>query len=111
MAYRLSAKGDKVFVFGDAALMGDTVLLDYQRVATLEWDWERILNNFGTNMILFDKGAPLTNVLEKSPRWQLVYTDSRNEIFVPKNTNMTLPPLPKPGSCTPAAQTKTVFNP
>jgi len=83
LALHLSAHGDKVFIFGDAALMGDALLGDYGRVEEVTPDFERILRDSGTDLVLFDAGASLTNVMVQSPRWIEVYRDPYSVAFVP----------------------------
>ncbi|MBV8302388.1 MAG: hypothetical protein JOY68_10750, partial [Candidatus Dormibacteraeota bacterium] len=40
LADALSAKGDKVYIFGDAALMGDPLLYEYASIETLQPGWD-----------------------------------------------------------------------
>ncbi len=96
LSYKLSPRGDHVFIFGDAALMGDDLLIQYSKIEGVEWDWEQIITSYNTDMILFDRDTPITNVLEHSPRWKLVYADPHSEIFVPqaKAATMNLPTDP-----------------
>ena len=47
LAYTLSSHGDKVFIFGDAALMGDPLLYTYANVETVTPSWDSIIRRFG----------------------------------------------------------------
>jgi hypothetical protein len=88
--------GDRIFIFGDAALMGDNLLLTYGDVETVHPDWESILRRFGTDVVLFDAGTPLANVLAASPRWVEVYHDPFSVAYVPTGSRLRseLPPQP-----------------
>jgi hypothetical protein len=71
-----------VFIFGEAALMGDPLLNDYEDVQTLRPDWEQVLDRYGVDYIVYNSGEPLANVLALDPRWKLVYHDSVAVIYV-----------------------------
>ncbi|MFN2569593.1 MAG: hypothetical protein ABR564_08340, partial [Candidatus Dormibacteria bacterium] len=83
LAYRLSSRGDRVYIFGDAALMGDELLLDYGDIESLKPRWDQLIRRSGANLVLFDAGTPLATVLEASSRWTKVYSDELNVAFVP----------------------------
>jgi hypothetical protein len=111
LAYRLSAQGDRVFVFGDAALMGDALLYTYGDVESVTPQWDTILHNAGTDIVLFDTNAPLSNVIAHAPDWVQVYADPHNVAFAPRDrvAALHLPPQPSyttPGdACTALVQT------
>ena len=96
LSYQLSSKGDKVFVFGDAALMGDALLYRYAAVEAVQPSWESIIRGAGTDIVLFDTGTPLANLLAHSTRWKNVYHDPLSVAFVPvdKVASLQLPPAP-----------------
>ncbi|MBV8445757.1 MAG: hypothetical protein JOZ92_07570, partial [Candidatus Dormibacteraeota bacterium] len=50
LAYMLSSRGDKVFIFGDAALMGDSLLYQYGDVEGVLPNWDSIIENSGTQV-------------------------------------------------------------
>ena len=91
LAYTLSPLGDKVYIFGDAALMGDDLLIQYSRVEGVNPDWDNIVTNAGTDIFVFDAGTPIVNVLQQSARWRRVYTDRHTEAFVPVTSKLVLP--------------------
>jgi hypothetical protein len=97
LAWSLAGTGDKVFVFGDAALMGDDLLYTYGAVEAVRPDWESILTRYGTDVVLFDTGTPLVQVIGRSPRWVRVYEDAHNQAFVRRSqlAGLNLPPQPK----------------
>jgi hypothetical protein len=72
----------RVFIFGEAALMGDDLLNQYEEVQTLRSDWEQVLDRYGVDYIVYNRGEALDNVLRTSPRWKLVYEDSVAVIYV-----------------------------
>lgn len=96
LADQLSARGDRVFVFGDAALMGDPLLYRYAAVEGVQPDWDSIIRDSGTDIVLFDTGTPLANVMARSARWVKVYQDPLSVAFVPAGsvTRLHLPPAP-----------------
>ena len=72
----------KVFIFGEAALMGDDLLNEYADVQFLSADWSSILDRHQVDYIVYNRDLPLTNVLAVDPHWKLVYEDSQAVIFV-----------------------------
>jgi hypothetical protein len=88
--------GDRIFIFGDAALMGDSLLYTYGDVEQVRPSWERILLDSHTDLVLFDANTPLAEVLQASPRWTEVYSDPKSVAFVPTAGPLRekLPPQP-----------------
>jgi hypothetical protein len=83
LAYRFYGQPNRrVFIFGEAALMGDPLLNQYEDVQTLRPDWQQILDRYGVDYIVYNKGEALANVLADEPDWKLVYQDSVAVIFV-----------------------------
>ena len=72
----------KVFIFGEAALMGDPLLNQYEDVQTLRPDWKQVLDQWKVDYIVYNRGEALANVLATQPDWTLVYEDSVAVIFV-----------------------------
>jgi hypothetical protein len=83
LASRLTTHGDRVFIFGDAALMGDALLRAYGGVETVTPGWEETLRSSQTDLVLFDRGTALDHALEASPRWARVYRDALSDAYVP----------------------------
>ncbi len=96
LAYRLSAHGDRVYIFGDAALMGDSLLYSYGDVESVTPKWDSILRAAGTDVVLFDTDAPLSNVMLHASDWVQVYSDPHNIAFAPRDrvAALQLPPQP-----------------
>jgi len=83
LAYRFyPQKNRQVFIFGEAALMGDPLLNDYEDVQTLRPDWKQILDRYGVDYVVYNKGEALSNVLATQPDWTEVYQDSVAVIYV-----------------------------
>jgi hypothetical protein len=72
----------RVFIFGEAALMGDQLLNEYQDVQTLRPDWKQVLDRYGVDYIIYNKDAALSNVLATQPEWTLVYEDKVAVIYI-----------------------------
>ncbi len=72
----------KVFIFGEAALMGDPLLNQYEDVQTLRPDWKQVLDQYRVDYIVYNRGEALSNVLAIDPQWTLVYEDSVAVIYV-----------------------------
>jgi len=85
LAYRFYPEANRrVFIFGEAALMGDDLLNEYQDVQTLRPDWKTLLDKNGVDYIVYNRGEALANVLATQPDWTLVYQDSVAVIYVRK---------------------------
>ncbi|HKR98250.1 MAG TPA: hypothetical protein VJU79_01930 [Candidatus Dormibacteraeota bacterium] len=96
LAYTLSAHGDRVYVFGDAALMGDALLYDYGDVESVQPNWDSIIRESGADVVLFDTGTPLADVMSKSSEWVQVYKDPHSIAFARSGSTVaaSLPPQP-----------------
>lgn len=83
LAYRFYPDPDRrVFIFGEAELMGDDLLNRYQDVAALHPNWVGVLDDYRVDTVIFNRGAALSNVLATEPRWKLVYEDAVADIYV-----------------------------
>jgi hypothetical protein len=83
LAYRLyPGKNRQVFIFGEAALMGDPLLNEYEDVVTFRSDWRQILDRYGVDYVVYNKGEALSNVLATQADWTLVYSDDVAVIYV-----------------------------
>jgi hypothetical protein len=74
----------KVFIFGEAALMGDGLLNQYEDVVTLRSNWKAVLDEYQVDYVVYNKGEALANVLATQPDWTLAYEDSIAQIYVRK---------------------------
>lgn len=92
----LSAKGDKIYIFGDAALMGDQMLYDYAAITSVQPGWSQSILKSGAQIVLYDVNTPLADVMAASPQWVEVYHDPLSVAFIPVGEvgHITLPPQP-----------------
>jgi hypothetical protein len=72
----------KVFIFGEAELMGDPLLNEYNDVQNLRPDWKAVLDKYHVDYVLFNRGEALSNVLATQPEWMLAYQDPVAVIYV-----------------------------
>ena len=74
LAYRFHPDPNRrVFIFGEAALMGDALLQRYQDVQTLRPDWQTVLDSNQVDYIVYNRGEALSNVLLTQPGWSVAY--------------------------------------
>jgi hypothetical protein len=82
LAYRFFPNANrKVFIFGEAELMGDALLNEYADVQFVQADWSRVLGKYGVDCVVYNRDLPLTNLLANDQGWNLVYEDSQSVIF------------------------------
>jgi len=71
-----------VFIYGDAAIMGDSFLNEYEGVAHLGPDYLRTLEMRRVTWVLDATDGPLVNVLRNSSGWALIYKDKVASLLV-----------------------------
>ncbi|HEX6539960.1 MAG TPA: hypothetical protein VF155_12355 [Candidatus Dormibacteraeota bacterium] len=101
LALALSAKGDKIYIFGDAALMGDALLYKYASITSVQPGWSQAIRSSGAQIVLYDANTPLADVMRASPSWVEVYHDPLSVAFVPADEVGTLRLAPVPASYPP----------
>ncbi|HSR23478.1 MAG TPA: hypothetical protein VLW53_07995, partial [Candidatus Eisenbacteria bacterium] len=72
----------RVFVLSEGVLMGDTLLLRYRQVATLQPGWRAVLDGERVDYVVFDRSSALDGVLAAEPGWRLAYRDGTAVIYV-----------------------------
>jgi hypothetical protein len=83
LAYRFYPQPNrKVFIFGEAALMGDPLLNEYEDVQTLRSTWKLRLDEYKVDYVVYNRGEALANVLATQSDWKLVYEDPVAVIYV-----------------------------
>ena len=83
LAYRFYPDPNRrVFIFGEAELMGDPLLNQYNSVQNLRPDWKAILDQYQVDYVIFNTGEALSNVLATQPEWKVAYQDKVATIFV-----------------------------
>ncbi|MFZ0995187.1 MAG: hypothetical protein WAO09_04305 [Candidatus Dormiibacterota bacterium] len=87
---------DKVFIFGDAALMGAPLLERYASIIDLSPNWLAHLNASPSQVVVFERGTAFPDALQREPAWRLVYRDRRVEAFERTSLlgRLSLPPNP-----------------
>ena len=82
LAYRFYPDPNrKVFIFGEAELMGDPLLNEYNDVQNLRPDWAAILDRYHVDYVIFNTGEALSNVLATEPAWKVAYQDKVATIY------------------------------
>jgi hypothetical protein len=72
----------RVFIFGEATLMGDDRLRGYAEVENLRSDWQRRLQEDRADYVVFNRRAALASALAVDPRWRLVYQDGVAVVYI-----------------------------
>jgi hypothetical protein len=94
LAYTLPQ--DKVFIFGDAALMGEPLLERYAAIIDLSPQWLAHLDSSPSQVVVFERGTAFPDALQRAAEWKLVYQDRRVEAFERTTllSTLRLPPNP-----------------
>lgn len=71
----------RVFVFGEADLMGDTIMNEYSDVVGVKGGWLDILNAHGVDYVVYDPNTALTSALATQSNWHQVYADNVAVVF------------------------------
>ena len=75
----------RVYAFGEASVLGDKVINNYQEIAVLRGNWATQLQKDNVDLIVFNSQEALTNVLLYLPgAWEKVYEDQEAVIFARK---------------------------
>jgi len=75
----------RVYAFGEASVLGDQVINNYQDIAVLRTNWAAQLQRDNVDYVVFNSQEALTNVLLYLPdSWEKVYEDREAVIFVRK---------------------------
>jgi hypothetical protein len=72
---------DKVYIFGDAALMGSPLLERYASIIDLGPEWINQLDSSPSQVVVFERGTAFPDALQQEAQWRLVYRDRRVEVF------------------------------
>lgn len=75
----------RVFFDGRSDMYGEGRMKEYFEVQVLAPGWEKILDKYRIDWILFDTDSILVRQLWGNPGWHPVYTDAVATIFVRKN--------------------------
>ena len=71
-------------------------LYTYAGVTSVQPNWDSTIRASGADIVLFDTGTPLANVMDASTRWVKVYQDPLSVAFIPSDPvrSVKLPPAP-----------------
>ncbi|MFN2462336.1 MAG: hypothetical protein ABR573_00350 [Candidatus Dormibacteria bacterium] len=72
----------QVYVYGDAAVMGDSFLTEWNSVELIRPDFRRTLSRRGVTWVIDRPNTPLVVALDQTPEWVRVYTDSRATVML-----------------------------
>ena len=87
MIYRFYPQPNRrVFLFGEADLMGDAIMNEYVDVVGLHSNWLDVLNSHGVDYVVFEPNTPLATALATQQDWHLVYSDHVALIYVRHKT-------------------------
>ena len=53
-----------------------------QNIQTLRSNWKTLLDSYGVDYVVYNRGEALANVLATQSDWKLVYEDSETVIYV-----------------------------
>ena len=82
----------RVYAFGEASVLGDQVINNYQEIAVLRTNWATQLQRDDVDYIVFSPQDALTNVLLYLPNvWEKVYEDPVAIIFVRRSPPTSTP--------------------
>jgi hypothetical protein len=74
----------RVFFDGRSDMYGEIWGAQYMKVATLQPDWEKIIEKHDFGWIFSPAASPLSTILLENKNWHLVYADKVAEIFIKK---------------------------
>ncbi len=87
LVYRLAPTGQRVFIFGDAALAGDALLEDYAHLIYLAPDQPRLLDRYRVNWVIFRDDDPLiTELTQERGAWFLYRRTSDHAAIMMRDT-------------------------
>lgn len=81
LTYRLWPRG-KVFIYGDAAVMGDPFLNEFQSVEVIRPNFRDTLRRRDVSWVIDSPGVPLLVALSQTPDWVQVYSDQQATVMV-----------------------------
>ena len=76
----------RVFFDGRSDMYGVSLMKDYFKVTDVETGWEKVLDSYHIEWIIFDANSVLSRVLLENKDWRLIYADKLANIFV-RNTS------------------------
>jgi len=71
----------KVFIDGRSDFYGQQMVETYAEVADVKPAWNRVLKQYGVDIVLIPADHALASVLQLSPQWKRIYSDSVAAVF------------------------------
>jgi len=100
LAYRFyPTSSRRVFIYGEAELMGDQLLAQYVDVNQLHCDWQQVLDEYRVDYVVFAPDKPLDSALAATRQWSLAYQDAVADIWVRIGAAPATTPATAPQSC------------
>jgi hypothetical protein len=81
LVYRLWPR-QRVYVYGDAAVMGDAFLNEWNSVETIHPDFRRTLDRRAVTWVIDSPNTPLLVALAQTPEWVKVFADREATVMV-----------------------------
>ena len=70
----------KVFIDGKIDFYGEELTREYLAVASVNPDWEEILQKYGVDWVIFPVNEPLSDTIRQDESWFIVYEDTTSLI-------------------------------
>ena len=72
----------RVFFDGRSDMYGEEIMKKYFKVTGIEYNWEKVIEEYKIGWIFFDANSLLSRYLYERPEWHLVYADKVAHIYV-----------------------------
>lgn len=70
----------RVFIDGQTDFYGEELTREYLAVASVNPDWEEILQKYGVDWVIFPVNEPLSDTIRQDESWFIVYEDTTSLI-------------------------------
>ena len=71
----------RVFIDGRSDFYGSKFVEKYLDIVTVNYNWQRYLNEYDVDTVLLPVNAPLAGALKESSRWHVTYDDGDAIVF------------------------------
>ena len=72
----------KVFVDGRSDFYGEKIGTEYLRMYGANWDWNKLMDKYGFNLVLLPVEAPLVQLLKVTPGWRIREDNGKEIVLV-----------------------------
>ena len=80
LIYKLYPR-NQVFIDGRSDFYGSKFVQRYLDIVSVNYNWQRYLNEYGVDTVMLPTEAPLAGALKESSRWHVVYDDGDAIVF------------------------------